>query len=205
MKKKTVALLLALTLVLGVVAGGTIAWLTAETTPVKNTFTTSDIDITLTETVQPNNEGNREFKMTPGYTIDKDPKVTVLKGSEACYLFVKVEESENLETYISYTMANGWLQLKNEKNEVVSGVFYREVAADSNDQEFGVIGYMSGKTFVADKVLVKDTVTKAMMETAKTSAPTLTFTAYASQLYKSNTAKFTPAEAWANAQPTVAP
>lgn len=31
MKKKTVALLLALTLVLGVVAGGTIAWLTDTT------------------------------------------------------------------------------------------------------------------------------------------------------------------------------
>lgn len=198
MKKKTVALLLALVLVFGVAAGGTLAWLTDKTDAVTNTFTTSDINIKLEET-------KTDFTMVPGYTIEKDPKVTVLKGSEDCYLFVKVEESEKLETYISYTMANGWLQLKNEKNEDVPGVFYREVTASSNDQEFGVIGYMNGETFVADKVLVNGTVTKTDMQTAKTNAPTLTFTAYASQLYKSNGVKFSSAEAWANAQPTVAP
>ncbi len=69
MKKKTVTLLLALTLVLGVVAGGTIAWLTAETEPVVNTFTTSDIKVNLEESE------NLDLTMTPGWTIKKDPKV----------------------------------------------------------------------------------------------------------------------------------
>ena len=39
MKKKTVALLLSLVLVFGVVAGGTLAWLTQKTDSVVNTFT----------------------------------------------------------------------------------------------------------------------------------------------------------------------
>lgn len=37
-----------------------------------------------------------------------------------------------------------------------------------------------------------------MMETAKTSKPTLTITAYASQLHKNASETFTPAQAWAN-------
>ena len=44
------------------------------------------------------------------------------------------------------------------------------------------------------------------METAKTSQPTLTFKAYASQLYKSAGDEFTAAQAWANiANPTATP
>lgn len=50
MKKRTLALLVALVLVVGCIIGGTLAWLTAKTDAVVNTFTTSDIDVTLTET-----------------------------------------------------------------------------------------------------------------------------------------------------------
>lgn len=42
--------LLALVLVVGCVAGGTVAWLVATTDTVTNTFTYGKIDITLTET-----------------------------------------------------------------------------------------------------------------------------------------------------------
>lgn len=81
MKKKSLALLVAVVLVIGCVIGGTLAWLTDSTEQVKNTFTTSDIDITLTETT------GTEYKMVPGYTIAKDPKATVLAGSEECVPF----------------------------------------------------------------------------------------------------------------------
>ena len=46
MKKKTVALLLACVMALGVAVGGTLAWLTDTTQEVKNTFTDSNINIT---------------------------------------------------------------------------------------------------------------------------------------------------------------
>ena len=43
------------------------------------------------------------------------------------------------------------------------------------------------------------------METAKNNNPTLIITAYASQLYKSDTDKFSAVDAWNNAQPTQNP
>ena len=79
-------LMLALVLVLGCAVGGTVAWLVAKTDPVVNTFTYGDINITLTETT------GDDYKIIPGVDIGKDPKVTVKAGSEACWLFVKVEE-----------------------------------------------------------------------------------------------------------------
>ena len=187
---KTFALLLAVVLAVGCAIGGTIAWLTDTTEEVKNTFTTSDIDITLTET-----EGgeNREFKMIPGYTISKDPTVTVVAGSEDCYLFVKLEKSENFDTYMEYTMADDWTALTGE-----TGVYYRVVNASNAGQEFEVLK--------DNQVKVLDTVTKEMMNALNESSyPTLTVTAYASQYYKNNTETFTAAEAWNNVKPVVTP
>lgn len=165
MKKRTIALMLALVLVIGCAIGGTIAWLTDETQVVKNTFTTSDVDIELAETT-----GNT-YKMVPGSEIVKDPEVTVLADSEACYLFVKVEKSSNFDSYMEYAMAEGWIAL-----EGVAGVFYREVADTDADQEFAVLK--------DNKVSVLEGVTKEAMDALNAEGatyPTLTFTAYACQ------------------------
>ena len=50
MRKKTLALVLALTLIVVGVVSGTLAWLTAKSDTVVNTFTTSDIKVELKET-----------------------------------------------------------------------------------------------------------------------------------------------------------
>ncbi len=173
MKKKTLALVLALTLLAAGVVGGTLAWLTDRTAEVKNTFTVGDINIDLTETT-------RDYKMVPGNKLDKDPTVTVKANSEACWLFVKVTESTDLKDFITYAIAEGWTALPD-----VNGVYYREVPASAADQTFSVL---AGNT-----VTVNTTVTKTMLETAKTDAPTLTFKAYAIQ--KDHFA--TAAAAWA--------
>lgn len=159
MKKKTLALVLALTLLVAGVVGGTLAWLTDQTAEVKNTFTVGDINIGLTETTT-------DYKMVPGNTIAKDPTVTVKANSEACWLFAKVTESANLDDFITYAIATGWTELE-------AGVYYREVPASAADQTFSVLA--------GDAVTVKSDVTRAMLETAKTDAPTLTFQAYAIQ------------------------
>ncbi len=161
MKKKTLALVLALTLLVAGVVGGTLAWLTDQTAEVKNTFTVGDINIGLTETTA-------DYKMVPGNTIAKDPTVTVKANSEACWLFVKVTESANLDDFITYAIAEGWTALPG-----VDGVYYREVPASAADQTFSVLA--------GDAVTVKSDVTRTMLETAKTDAPTLTFKAYAIQ------------------------
>lgn len=161
MKKKTLALVLALTLLVAGIVGGTLAWLTDQTTEVKNTFTVGDINIGLTETTA-------DYKMVPGNTIAKDPTVTVKANSEACWLFVKVTESTDLKDFITYAIAEGWTALPG-----VDGVYYREVPASAADQTFSVLA--------GDAVTVKSDVTRTMLETAKTDAPTLTFQAYAIQ------------------------
>lgn len=183
MKKKSLALVLALAMIVVCVVGGTLAWLIATTPEVKNTFTTSNVDITLTETTT-------NYQMIPGYTIDKNPTVTVKAGSEDCYLFVKVEKSSNFDSFMTYTIADGWTALTG-----VDGVYYRVVNASTTDQAFDVLK--------DNQVTVKDTVTKADMNALKADGaiqPTLTFTAYAVQLNKNNTTEFTAAEAWALAK-----
>ena len=188
---RTFIMLLALVLVIGVAAGGTVAWLTAKTDNVVNTFTTSDVDITLTEEA---GGQKREFKMVPGYTITKDPKVAVIKDSEKCYLFVKLEKSENFDDFLTYTVADGWTQ-GNTTNELPENVYYRIVDASSSDQAFDVIK--------DNQVTVKDAVTKSMMNGLTVATyPKLTVTAYASQFSKDGTDDFTPAEAWANVNTT---
>lgn len=214
--KKIVAALLAAVLLIGVGVGGTLAWLKDSTETITNTFTTSDVDIDLTET-------KTVFKMVPGSDIEKDPKVTVKAGSEDCYVFVKVEAkngailssaTSNPNTdYIQYTIADGWTQLKNDEDEVISGVYYREAKAGD---EFRVLDQ--------NKVYVLDTVTKGMMnaidgevdvtdkseeeiEAAKKAEtdkqPTLSFTAYAIQKNNLNTTDM--AEIWSLAQSTTTP
>lgn len=182
MKKKTLALVLALTLVVVGVVSGTLAWLTAQSDTVVNTFTTSDIKVELKETT------GAEYKMIPGYTITKDPKATVLAGSEECYLFVKLDKSANFNTYLEYEVADGWTKL-----EGVDDVYYREVLTANIGTAYSVLK--------GDQVTVKGTVTKEQMnalDAADAAKPTLTIMAYASQLHKSADAEFTPAEAWNN-------
>ena len=183
MKKKSLALVLALAMIVVCVVGGTLAWLTATTGSVTNTFTYGDINITLAESE------NLDLKMIPGYTIDKDPKVTVLAGSEKCYLFVKVAESDNFDSFMTYDMATGWTQ--GDGTDIPSNVYYREVETSTANQEFGVLK--------DNQVTVSGDVTKTMLNDLTVNTyPTLTFTAYACQFMKNNTENFTPAQAWEN-------
>ena len=184
MKKKTLALFLALALVLGGVIGGTMAWLTDETPGIVNTFTDSDIEITLTETGAENNANS--YKMVPGYTISKDPKVTVVKGSEKCYLFVKLEKSANFNSFLTYEIADGWTSL-----DGVDNVYYRIVDTAEMGTAYSVLK--------DDQVMVQGTVTKEMMDgLSEANYPKLTVTAYASQYQKNAETAFTVNQAWTN-------
>ena len=153
--------------------------MTDKTQPTVNTFTIGNIDIALNETTS-------DYKMVPGQTIAKDPKVSVTAGSEACWLFVKVEEGNNVANFIDYTIDPSWKAVPG-----ASGVYYREVAAADTVQEFYVLK--------DNQVTVKNTVTKANMDAIKNqtvAAPTLSFTAYAVQ----KAGITTVADAWAKAQ-----
>ena len=116
--KKTLITVLATLLICASVVGTTLAWLTDKTDAITNTFTYGDINITLTETT------GTEYKMVPGQTVAKDPTITVDKDSEACWLFVKIDESTNFDDFMTYEVADGWTALPDN-----AGVYYREVTA----------------------------------------------------------------------------
>ena len=159
---KAFAAVLALVLVLGCALGGTVAWLVAKYDPVVNTFSYGDININLEETT------GSSYKIIPGVDIAKDPKVTVEADSEACWLFVKVDEVGTfVADKVTYSVADGWTALTGQP-----GVYYREVGAVTADTDFYVL---------KDNVVkVSDTLTKEDIKDIPT-GPTLTFTAYAVQ------------------------
>ena len=173
MRKRLITAIIALSLALCCLVGVTVAWLSVETPSVTNTFTYGDINITLTETT------GEKYQMIPGNTLPKDPTVTVKADSEACWLFIKVEKTNNPDTYLEYTIDSGWTKLSG-----FDDVYYREVDNVSSDTPYAVL--------TNNQVVVKDEITKTQMTAIGTAYPTLTFTAYAVQ--KANISSVT--DAW---------
>lgn len=169
--------LLALVLVVGCAVGGTIAWLTATTDPVVNTFTYGKIKIELTETT------GAEYKIIPGVNISKDPKVTVKADSEACWMFVKVVEGGTfVANKVTYSIADGWTQ--GDGTDIPANVYYREVDAVTADTDFYVLK--------DNMVTVSENLTKEDIKDLTENHPQLIFTAYAVQKDGIDTA----ADAW---------
>ena len=197
--------LLALVLVIGCAAGGTVAWLVATTDSVTNTFTYGDINITLTENA---GGADKQFKIIPGVDIEKDPKVTVKAGSEACWLFVKVEEAfwptptetvgENTVRKVNYAIADGWTKLNG--TNIPANVYYREVSAEDakNGVSYNVLA--GDTTYPNGVVTVSENLTKEEIKEIA-AQPKLTFTAYAVQ--KDGIADADTA--WTKANPTTKP
>ena len=184
---RTFIAMLALVLVIGCAVGGTVAWLVSSTDPVVNTFTYGDINIELTET----KPENQQAKIIPGVNIDKDPKVTVKKDSEACWLFVKVEEEGTfVANKVTYSIADGWT--KGDGTKIPANVYYRVVDAVTDDTDFAVLK--------DNKIYVSEELSKSDIQSIS-AQPKLTFTAYAVQ--KDGIADADTA--WTKANPTTNP
>lgn len=198
---KTVAILLALVLAIGCAVGGTLAWLISETKSVVNTFTYGDINIDLYEheyIASENKLGKSKvlkvdnYKIIPGVDLPKDPTVEVKANSEACWLFVKVEEQGTfVANKVTYGIAADWT--KGDGTKIPENVYYREVEAVTADRTFDVLK--------DNTVTVSENLTKTEVDQLKKNSPTLTFTAYAVQKDGIDTA----AKAWAKANPTTTP
>ena len=115
MKRKSLrvlAVMLSVVLTICLSVAGTLAYLQMKTESVENTFSPSNIGLTLTETTE-------TYKMVPGVDIEKDPKVTVV-GDVNAYVFVKIVEAGTVtvgettytfDDFLSYTIASGWTVL----------------------------------------------------------------------------------------------
>ena len=162
-------MVLALVLMVGVVAGGTLAWIMDTSETVVNTFTYGDIDIKLEETT-------REYPMIPGNKLEKDPTVTVLGGSEECWLFIKVEESENFPDFLEYEIKDTWMPLAG-----YDGVYVYKNGSDEATTVPASDAEQTFKILKDDRVTVSEAADKAALADYENNEPTLTFTAYAVQ------------------------
>jgi predicted ribosomally synthesized peptide with SipW-like signal peptide len=147
--KKIVALLLCAVLLIGASVAGTLAFLTSKAT-VTNSFTVGKVvlgedgkagldEAKVDEYGVADSSAARvtenTYKLIPGHTYTKDPTVHVGANSEACWLFVKVENGiadieaatttgEGAYTKIAEQVtANGWTLVDGETN-----IYYKEAA-----------------------------------------------------------------------------
>lgn len=121
--KKILALLLCAVLLVGASVAGTLAYLTSQDV-VTNTFAVGNVIITMDEldtdsdaTTSDNvtidgvvRDKANAYKLIPGHTYIKDPIIRVAAGSEACWLFVKIENG-NTNATINGLDTNGWTQI----------------------------------------------------------------------------------------------
>lgn len=182
---KVVALTLAAGLLVGGTVGGTVAWLMDKTASVTNTFTVGDVEISLIE------NGNaidtdttiNSFKIVPGTTQKKDPTVQVKANSEDSWIFVKIEESNNIynltQKYVNWTVdtsQGAWTEivdLRESEGNLKTYVYYAEYTSGATLKEYPVL--------VNKEVSYSSGLTKENLSAANTTPPSLAFTAYAIQ------------------------
>ncbi|MBQ4575147.1 MAG: hypothetical protein IJA85_08080 [Clostridia bacterium] len=186
---KAILLLLAIALIGGSAVGASLAWITASTEAIVNTFTYSDIGITLSTPSDKNalslfpTEETTSNKMVPGNAIAQNTTIVVDKDSESCWLFVKIEKSLNFDEYMAYEVADGWTLI-----DPTLGVYYRQVPTSKEDLSFDVLKN--------NQVTVHASVTKEQFDAlTEATLPNMTISAYAVQMANITTAE----DAWAKA------
>lgn len=136
--KKLVIAVVALSVAMCCMIGGTIAWLTSKPEAVVNTFSVGDIKITLDEIkVTPYGVADgttrvqaNSYKLIPGQSYTKDPTVHVDQQitNEKCYIFIKVENqiaaieanADGNDTIAEQIAANGWIA-----HDEDAGIYYK--------------------------------------------------------------------------------
>lgn len=160
--KKASTIILTAVLLFAVV-GGTFALLISHTNQASNTFTVGNIDITLNES------DDLDFHMKANTYLRKDPVITVLANSIDSYLFVEIEEKNNLDTFIEYELSEGWTAL----GESYPGIYYRETESSTEDEKYHILKN--------DEIKVKNVSDAQLNELTDTTLPKLVFAAYAVQ------------------------
>lgn len=198
MKTRSKALLLTLCAVLLVTASmlGTMAYLTS-TASVENTFTVGSVAIKLDE-AKANPDGSlvagaarvkaNSYKLLPGHTYNKDPMVTVLKGSEASYIKMTVTFSKAKELDAIFAPNGADLTSIFNGYDNTSWTYKgntKDTAADTRTYEFWYKEAVSAPTAdvaldaLFDSITVPGTITNEQLATIE--GMTITVNAYAIQ------------------------
>jgi len=168
---KPLVLVLTLVLVVGCVAGGSLAWLTDRAGPISNTFTIGNIQLGANDI--PSTVSAENITYVPGQTIERDVTFTVAQGSEPSYLFIRIQEENNTAEGLSgkvvqYTVNSGLTAVPDH-----DGYYYIVVETPANDQSISV--------FANNQFTVNPDLTKAIIDSPGFQSPTVSVTAAAVQ------------------------
>ncbi|MCC8168465.1 MAG: hypothetical protein LIO37_03900 [Clostridiales bacterium] len=118
----------------------TLAWLSATTDPVINYFAGGSIALTLDEApvdadgqeIDGNRVQENHYKYMAGAKLDKDPTVTVLVGSEECYVYVCVD-NELPDDFFSIDIdTDAWIEVETSDSSTIYR-YVRTVDASEED------------------------------------------------------------------------
>lgn len=156
--RKILTLVSCAVLLVCVTVVGTIAYLTANTKPVKNTFTVGNVTLDSDvgegldeadvneygEVINTNRVLENEYKLIPGHEYTKDPTVHVKAGSEQCYVFVKVVNGISAIEAASEADEGGYKNIKDQMaangwKELEENVFFYAKKADGTLAEDGTV------------------------------------------------------------------
>lgn len=189
---KIMTLALSVVLVVVVSVAGTLAWLSAESGVVKNTFTSAELfanpntQFTLWEhqavanadgtyTLNSTKVQENTYEILPGVAIPKDPTVDVVDLEEYAYLYIRV--TNHLPDGLSYTIdSNNWELLTGYTDIYVFKGAYAEGKSVSNNI---IPATDDAKVSFTANILDKQTISvlSTYNGTADTNL-TLSFTAY---------------------------
>lgn len=152
--RKALMLILCAALLVSATVMGTLAYLTAKSETVTNTFTVGKITIKLWENdfVPATNQldlnakvtEEKEYKVVPGGKSPKNPTVTVNAGSEECYVYVTVENNLLLNdgtAVAKLTFANGWTQVQAQDTKTLYR--YNTKVTATTDQDLPVFTHVT--------------------------------------------------------------
>lgn len=138
--KKILLLVLCAALLVSASVMGTLAYLTSKTETITNTMSVGKVTITMDE-MDVDLYGIKEtdarvlentYKLIPGHTYVKDPTIHVAQGSEACWLFVKIENGiadiEGSNTIADQMISNGWVQMSG------GSIWYKNAVIDARNE-----------------------------------------------------------------------
>lgn len=110
-KKSLISMIVALSLTATIMVGATLAYMTAQTDEVVNTFTIGNVDITLTE---PKWDPGKAQNLQPGAEVDKNPTVNNVGANDA-YVAVTVDGMAEMKAAgFSAVVNDGWTKMNDD-------------------------------------------------------------------------------------------
>ena len=167
--KKTLTIVMAMVLVAAVAITGTLAYMSAQSGAVTNTFTFGNMSITLKESPVDDNGkkvagdlvDKNDYKVIPGAEVDKEPIVTVNAGSENCWVYVGIQnnvlvDGDEVADYTNYIGAD-WEKVENAALDAKHVTVYKfKTVVENRDTDTQLPAVFTKVKFDGEKITLEN-------------------------------------------------